>query len=148
MSLINYNLGPNFNNYWVLFFLHSFSKFFVLILFLVWILSYSVLSLLVLVFRYKVNTNGVSLFMQKLVGTPLEAFRGTGGWGGGDQFFFVKKFWWSFFLGSNSLRVVVIPIPKIVKNLPRIYERLHCKGEPFVQTDRETHRQTQKSCYS
>ena len=87
MSLINYNLGPNFNNYWVLFFLHSFSKFFVLILFLVWILSYSVLSLLVLVFRYKVNTNGVSLFMQKLVGTPLEAFRGTGGLGGEINFF-------------------------------------------------------------
>ena len=32
---------------------------------------------------------------------------------------------------SNSLWRVVVPSPKIVINLPRTYEKLHCKGEPY-----------------
>ena len=37
-----------------------------------------------------------------------------------------------FSLVANYLRVVV-PSPKIVVNLPRAYEKLHCKGEPAVR---------------
>ena len=36
-----------------------------------------------------------------------------------------------FFLGAISLGRVVVPFLKIVKNLPRTYEKLLCKGEPY-----------------
>ena len=45
------------------------------------------------------------------------------------------------FLEAISLRMIVLaPSPKIVITLPRIYEKLQCKGEPyrFSGTDRQT----------
>ncbi len=78
MSLIKYNLGPNFDNYRVLFFLRSFSKFFVLILFLVWRLSYFVLSLLVLEVQLqgqqKLGRNPVFLLSSTQPHTPYFRF--------------------------------------------------------------------------
>ena len=34
-------------------------------------------------------------------------------------------------LGTISLGRVAVPSSKIVINLPRTYEKLHCKGEPY-----------------
>ena len=34
-------------------------------------------------------------------------------------------------LGAISLGMVVVPSLKIVINLPRTYEKLPCKGEPY-----------------
>ncbi len=44
-------------------------------------------------------------------------------------------------LGAISPGRMVVPFPQIVINLPTTYEKQHCKGDLFVQTD------TQKSCY-
>ena len=95
--------------------------------------------------------------------TYLEAFKDT--WGGVGRrkmtsptfncSFIKKKFCNSFRKGSpvrNSvvppngtffraihLGRVVVPSPKIVMNLPRTYEKLHCKGEPFWSRDQRNH---------
>ena len=62
----------------------------------------------------------------------------------------VKKMDRGYFLVAISLERKVIPTSKTVINLPRTYEKLQCKGEPFrfsgyrnpsVQTDRHI------SCY-
>ena len=47
-----------------------------------------------------------------------------------------------FFSRGNSLCRVVVPSPKIASNLPRIYEKLQCNGEPY------RYRQTQILLYS
>ena len=63
-----------------------------------------------------------------------------------DKEFFVGV--GSVFLWAISLLRVVVPFPKIVMFLTRIYEKQHCKGEPYrfsVQQDPLVHidRQTQ-----
>ena len=55
----------------------------------------------------------------------------------------------SFSLGTISLGRVEVPYPKIVINIPRTNEKLHCIGEPYwfsgwrdslVQTDRHIYK--------
>ena len=43
----------------------------------------------------------------------------------------LKLEWGNYYLGAISLWSVVVPSPKIVINLPWIYEKLQSKGEPY-----------------
>ena len=62
-----------------------------------------------------------------------------------NKFFFVGG-GGNFFLGAIYLGMVVVPLSKKAKNLPRTYKKLYCKEEsnrcsgqryPTVQTDRQ-----------
>ena len=54
-----------------------------------------------------------------------------------------------FFLGAISLGRTVLPSYKIVINISRTYEKLPCKGEPFVVSEILRYKQIdrQTSCY-
>ena len=67
---------------------------------------------------------------------PLGTLEMEGGWWKSTPIVFLildlkRKVKRKFFLGVISLRRVVVPSPKLVINLPRTYEKLHCKGEPY-----------------
>ena len=80
-----------------------------------------------------------SLLYLEQADTPLEASRGP--WGGSRPFYFHCSFKMKgfqnvlgevfFFLGTISPGRQVVPSPKIVINLPRTYNNIRCKEEPY-----------------